>query len=575
MTFLALQEYLLKTVCYNPAEPRSEAPYMKYLFGLFLSNHNLDADKSTREQIDEIEELVLEYFKNFRLLLVLSNSPDNENCQINLSSQLQVMNEDVDPRAYPNQKDKYRDQVLIPLNHHFVSEHGFTVEQVFMFSENIAMNIGSKISNVRYQLQPTNLETVLANLNPRILVIDVNDYCVEHNIDDKKAFKNYLNAFSCTFGEQTDKFDDPISENTLSYKPIIKMDENRFVIASLLQILDTRLDLLLEHLLESEKQSKSPVWIQFNELRSTYLENASYEFFEKMFPNCVYKNVHYKFQGSEGETDLLVIYGNRVLIVESKSNNIPAYAKHLGDEELEKRLHDVVEKGYEQATKTKKYIQSNSKAKFWADAKRKNLLVETDSSKNDYKFYYVGVTLEDLGGLGTNPKNLKPLGYFSNDEYPWLVYLYDLDVIMDMLAEPIYFIHYIEQRTNMHVLNNLESVSELDFLGLYLNNGGFIKFDVKTFANGSFIKQFDDYYIRYGEKPKLAIPKNFESLLLDMQKHYMENFTDAACLMLDFSLSYKETIMDLVAENINKTVRTNEVSKFNILDYDVSIGFVI
>lgn len=572
MTFLTLKEYLLKTVCYNPAEPRSEEPYMKYLFGLFLSSHSLDADKPTMDQINEIEELVLEYFKNFRLLLVLSNSPDNQNCQINLSSQLQVMDGDVDPRAYPYQKNKYRDQVLIPLNPHFISKHGFTVEQAFEFSEKIAINIGSKINNVRYQFQPTNLGTVLANLNSRILVIDVNDYCTEHNIGDKIAFKNYLNTFSCTFGGQTNEFNDPISENVLSYKPIIKIDENTFVIALPSLISDTRLDLLLERLLENEKQNKSPTWNKFNELKSTYLENASYEFFAKMFPNCVYKNVHYKFQGNEGESDLLVIYGNRVLIVESKSNNIPMYAKQLGDEELEKRLYDMVEKGYEQATKTKKYIQSNSKVKFWEDTKRKKLLVETDSSKNDYKFYYVGVTLEDLGGLGTNPKNLEPLGYFSNDEYPWMVYLYDLGVITDMLTEPIYLIHYIEQRKNMHVLNKFEAASELDFIGLYLNNGRFSKFDAKTFAGGNDIKQFDDYHIRGGEKPKLAIPKNFESLVLDMQKHYKENFTDAACLLLDFSFSHKETIMDLIAEKINKTTHAKKPSSFTVLDPDDSIG---
>ena len=328
----------------------------------------------------------------------------------------------------------------------------------------------------------------------------------------------------------------------------------------------------MEHLLENEKQSRSPVWSKFNDLKSTYLENAVYEIFEKMFPNCVYKNVNYKFQGINGESDLLIIYGNRVLIVESKSNNIPTYAMQLGNQELEKRLYDIVGKGYEQATKTKKYIQSNSKIMFWEDAKRKKPLVETNLLKNNYKFYYIGVTLEDLGNLGTNPKNLEPLGYFNNNEYPWMVYLYDLAVIADMLPEPIYLVHYIEQRVSMHVLNRLESFSELDFLGLYLNNGRFSRSDTKTYVGGSYIKQFDDYYIRDGGKPKLTIPSNFESLLLDMQKHYKKNFTDAACLLLDFSFDQKKIIIDQIIKKINKTVQTKKVSKFTVLDPDNSIG---
>ena len=175
-------------------------------------------------------------FNNFRLLSVLSNTPDNQNFQINLSSQLQVMGGDVDPRAYPNQKDKYLSQVLSPLNHYFVSKHGFTIEQAFDFSENIAINITSKMRNEMNQFQLSNSEKILINLS-HILVIDIDDYCSKHNIKDKDAFKNYLDAFSCTFDEQVNEFDDPISENILLYKPIIKMNENTFVIAQPLLII--------------------------------------------------------------------------------------------------------------------------------------------------------------------------------------------------------------------------------------------------------------------------------------------------------------------------------------------------
>lgn len=571
MAFLAIREFFLKTHFYHPAEKRSNEPYMKYLFGLFLSNHNLDADRLSMDQVGEIEGLALEYFKNFDLLLVFSNTPNNQNCQINLSSQLQVLGAAVDPSAYQNQKVNYHSQVLSPLNHHFASKHGFTIEQAFNFSENITTNIRSKMEKEMNQYLSSNLEKTLVNLS-HILIIDVDKYCAELNITDKDAFRNYLNTFSCTFGEQFNTFDDPTSENILSYKPFVKKNQNVFVIAQPLLISDTRLDFLLVHLLENEKQNKSAVWDEFNHLKSTYLENAVFKIFNKIFPNCVYKNIRYKFQGRDGESDLLVIYGNRVLIVESKSNNIPTYAMQLGNEELEKRLDDIVRKGYEQATKTKKYIQSNSQVTFWKDAKRKKPLVKTNSLKNNYKFYHIGVTLDDLGNLGTNPNNLEPLGYFTNNEYPWIVYLYDLDVIADMLPEPIYLVHYIEQRVNMHVLNRLESFSELDFLGFYLNNGRFSKSGTKTYADGSYIKQFDDYYIRSGKKPKLTMPKNFEKLLLDMQKNYKENFTDAACLLLDFSFEHKEIITNLMTKNNNKAAQTKKVAKFTILDDDASVG---
>ena len=93
------------------------------------------------------------------------------------------------------------------------------------------------------------------------------------------------------------------------------------------------------------------------------------------------------------------------------------------------------------------------------------MLLETDSSNTSYQFFFVNVTLESLSGFATGLKDIEPFGFFKDYEYPWFVYLYDLDIVASLLQEPIYFIHYLEQRMKAQKQNIFSSSSELILLG--------------------------------------------------------------------------------------------------------------
>ena len=309
-------------------------------------------------------------------------------------------------------------------------------------------------------------------------------------------FEKCLTAFSCSFGTQIDGFADPLSDNIVSSKPIIKINDHIFFVSRV--ELDRRLDKILESLLEAEKQHEPKAWNRFLTLRSKYLEDAVHKCFAKMFPSQVYRNAYFTFQGKDYETDLLVIHGNKILIVESKSGSLPLSIGRGSMRSLKERLTKLVKYVWTQGTNTKKYINLHGEVTFWKDKNKNSLLVKVDSSKTNYKFFVIGVTLAHMGDLVANLKNIQAFNFFPGEEYPWMVYLYDLDVIADRLSTPE-FIHYMEQRMRVQE-KNIFVKSELILLGYYKTHGHLNpplldgkKANINIFSD-DYMSMFDEYY---------------------------------------------------------------------------------
>lgn len=439
-----------------------ERPMVAYLAGLFLSNNNLEAGKPNSDQIQELEELLIDYFDRFNLQIEhWKTSNIRPYDHIKFAFQLQKTSNDVDPGSYPGQTNEYYRQVFVQLDQYFSSRHGFTVEQALHFTTLIFNKITDEISNTCANV--TNLRD--------IFVIDPDDFCNKQNIQDKNAFKKCLNTFSCSFGDQLQEFTDPLSDNIVNFKPIIKLNEHAFFV--LKHELDRSLVKMLEFLLEEEKQKTPSVWNKFCDLRSKYVESSAYRILSKMFPNQIFRNAHFLYKNREYETDLLIIHDNKILVIESRSGSFPASAMRGSIRSLKKRMNALVQKPMLQATNVRDYIMSQSKAVLWADKPKTKALIEIESAQN-YKFLVISVTLVHLGGLAANLRNIDAFQFFESGEYPWLVYLYDLDIVVDMLETPSRFIDYVEKRIHAHQENIFEAESELIFLGYYQKKGNFI-----------------------------------------------------------------------------------------------------
>ena len=517
---------------------------------------------------------------------------------------------------YPHQQGDYYQKVFFPLNDYFISKYGFSIEYAQKFADGLKQRLGEhmrkrhnlaadsynevakQLRKPEYikllnELEAGNLNheqladqyaemVFLANSNS-VLTINVDDYCNEQSAEDKNMCRKYLDTFSCSFGEQLEEFDNPLSDNIISHKPIIALKKDMFFLAKP-DFLYERLDSLLEFLLRAGKQNSPHVWNEFIDHKSQYLENKVYEFFSRIFPQAsIFQHAYYWIGKKRKEVDLIVVYDNKIFLVESKSGSLPPHIKSEGRGNLRNRLEDLIKKAYSQGTDAKNYITSQSETTFWKDPRKKTVLLEINSSKTNYAFFLMNITLEHMGFLSSNLQNLAGFNFFGDGKYPWSVYLHDFDVVTDLLREPIYFIHYVEQRIAAQNRNMFSAALELNFLAYYIHNGIFHKqvvVDSNTmdmvYLAPDLIQPIENYYLFDGKKPQLTIPQKLEKLLLNMQKYGIKGFTDITSLILDFPHAQRKQIAKSIKRKFNKTVNTGTPDGFMILagkPYDIGFSY--
>ena len=75
-----------------------------------------------------------------------------------------------------------------------------------------------------------------------------------------------------------------------------------------------------------------------------------------------------------------------------------------------------------------------------------------------------------LGDVYVDRKHLVDIGFYQkNTLYPWSVYFFNFEIILDILKDPIIFIHYIKERMSVNEEGNVNSIDELAYLGFIFN----------------------------------------------------------------------------------------------------------
>ena len=574
---------------YDRNDPASENSFAMFVSRLCLSNIIQNEYEPNPKEYFEFKNLLDDYFKSFILSLLELDVASDKTDHVRFQSQLERLFNDSNPHLFPHQKLDIDEKIFLPLDDYFENIYGFSINTCKEFIKIIldvltahmieryksaGKKYGEALKSPKNPNTMSQLKTNTRNLEnaasyyriwvflydaKRTMMINIDEYCKNYDISKKKSFMNFLNAISCTIGDQHDKFDDPLSSNILSVKPMIKIDDQSFLIIKP-DFLFYNLDRILENLLHEEKQSQSPIWHKFCDLKSKYLENKTVEFFERTFPKkTMFTNIYYWQDGVKHETDLLIKYDNKIFIIESKSGNLPDYALQTGKTALKQRLKELMDKSAEQTITAKNYIIGQKNVKFW-DANKQNVLLEINSSETNYDFHFITMTSAYIGSIALNPKELEKIGFFKNHIYPTSMYIHHLDVLTDMLKEPSYIIHYFEERERTQSENALTTSSELNMMGYYMKNGNLKIPRSGNFSRISLTEFYDeiiDHYELNKPKPIFSIPKILSRLILEIQDHYQLGFTKIIGELLDLPYDMKikidETLehqFELLSQNI-------------------------
>lgn len=584
--FAMLEAHRRHSMFGPPADPVAENPYLEYALGLFLSHNNMGSGEPDPKNLQDLVNLMCKYFGLFAIDMMKTDKKDKDGDDFLVySSKSKKILDDLNPNKYDGQYVDYLERVFSPFDDYFYEKFGFSASDAITFATGLrgrmeksindryasvlgaafqaearSADPGSKQLVEAYASQGMTkaevigryVEHLVCQKSSDLFTIDAAEYCREQKITKTDEFYKFMDEFSCRPGGQIPEFVDPLSDNIIFSKPVIKLAPRTFFVPKA-DLLFSRLDIALERLLEdTSKREQDGVWDKFARSKSGYLEDKTYDLFARIFPkDCLYKSVTYTYDQKLLEVDLLVVYDNKIIVVEAKSGNVPLSAKQDGRAKMQRRLRKTLHKAVTQTDTAIDYMKSGGTAEFGRRG-CKGTVVEINMSDADYEFYPISVTLEDLGSLTFVPRDALLPDCAKNKDRFWPVYLHDLDIITDMLSEPVFFIHYMESRVKIES-ENISMSFELDILGYYLQHGELSPVpgnDAGVILTG-FMDQIDEHYIYSSPKPQLQIPEGVRKLLLNMQEYRQAGFTKISSALLDFPPKYKAEI----GINLNRILR--------------------
>ncbi len=563
----------------------SDIPAIHFLIGLSLKKSNDIETSPTLKNVEDIYTLVDSYFNKFVFINHFNpNEPIEEFSDIIRQARVQNMINQQNPERYPFQSEELVLATFSGLNPFFETNFGFNASDAFYFGSYLIdlcqNNMSKRITYVQTkypQYEGNEIEILNETFNSSNYLFEIPvDSIFEEEKDKKSKFLRYLELFTCNFGEGNPNYNSPIDDNLIFQKPIIGYNGKYY--CPVAQLLIEKLPDILELLLTEEKSNETKIWQRYTKTKSEFTEKKVSEYLKRVFPSSlVYNNAFYRIDDKRVEVDHLVPYCNVILIIEDKSGSFTDPAKRGGIKRIEHDLKRLIGEAHEQGTQTKNFIKSIQKVKFENEYGKS--LFEISYNSSTTQFVLINVTLEPLFSFAAKLGDLRKLDIIKNNDYPWSVNLFELDLITQYLKIPALFLHYVQRRIDVIEKNRLMAFDDLSFLGLYLRHGNFemITPEDEKFTGillePEFLEEFDQHYLFGQPPPKLEIEPETLELISSLERLNQNNYTNITNVFLDLNHKSRQFIFSKIRKMKFDTSLDGKNRYFSYYKSDKNVGF--
>lgn len=388
--------------------------------------------------------------------------------------------------------------------------------------------------------KPKTLPKSITELNN--LILDI--FCIseaelkEFSRDDIKAvFAN----FSVEFGEANKNLRLPGQYNQLSSHPLIKLDDTRYF--------------LPVHFNLSQSLYESPFyWMQQDksygdkalEHRGTTTELITEEYLASVFGKSrVYRNVKiYSGKHVLNEIDVLVILGNKALVVQCKSKRLTELSRTGDTASLENDFKKAVQQAYEQGLGCRENVLNPNGLTFKADGK--------EIKVPDIDEAYIACVVSDHYPALTHQAHIY-LDKKEDDPYPIAMSVFDLDIMAFYLRNAFEFMYYIRQRID--TADYFSAGEEIALLAYHLRKKLIRNSEADRIAIDDSMAQLIDanFPSAKHQMPETDAAKrlfhewkneDFEQLIADIQATNIPKFVDATFLLYDMAGDSANRLID-------------------------------
>ncbi len=381
----------------------------------------------------------------------------------------------------------------------------------------------------------------------------------------KSSIAAVVKAFTGSVGEKNQCFRSLNDFNVANAMPVLQIDEVNF---ALLQGYS-----LVEALYESPFYWLSADKTYVNTAmrnRGRFTEDFCRDRLELVFgKERVFTNVDI-FESNDiiGEIDVLVIFGNRIIVVQAKSKRLTLEARKGNDRQIKDDFKKSVQDSYEQGLTCSKSLDV-AKYKL-VDGNSREIKIP----KGLKEIYILCVVSDHYPALSFQSRQFLKYETTESIQPPLILDIFALDAMTEMLPSPLHFLSYVNQRVNY--TDKLVVSHELTILSYHLKNNLWLNNEHDMVMLGDDISADLDVAMAVrrdgvnGKSTPDGILTRFKSTTLGRIVKEIESKPDPGTIDLGFLLLTlsEETVLE-VSRGIDKL---EQLSLHDHKHHDLTIG---
>lgn len=287
---------------------------------------------------------------------------------------------------------------------------------------------------------------------------------------EEGTVRSFLLAFAFEAGSALPPFNSILDFNCVNATPILKLSDNDFALFDIFSLTAALYETPNFWLLSDTSYAAT-----LKKNRGSFTENFAIERLRNVFGKAnVFSNLDiYKRKGTKsrsnrlGEIDVLVTFGDRAILVQAKSKRLTLQAIGGNEKQIKDDFQKSVQSSYDQGKSCAELL--NATDFIFVDTEGNEVSLKTGFKK----IYLVCLLADHYPALSSQARMF--LNYKVTNEVPapYVIDVFTLDVLTEMLDTPLHFLSYIERRSQYDDM--VVASHEITVLGYHLKTNLWIE----------------------------------------------------------------------------------------------------
>lgn len=343
----------------------------------------------------------------------------------------------------------------------FISKKGFSLKDIEKTIASIVEIQLEKISifhAMEYDKEPE-----------KLITLNVFTFNAEEVVDKtklkKETVENILQAFDSSLYGTNEDFNTLDDFNLINAYPLISVEGGHYVLLQHYSLLEAFYETPFYWFLDDKIYRNDAM-----EHRGLFTEQFSMDKLQSVFgEDNVFTNVDiYQGKKKVGEIDVLVVFADRVIILQAKSKKLTIASRKGNAKAITDDFKKSVQDSYEQGKSCALYLEKAFDYRF-IDGSGSELNID-----RKYKEIYIFCVVSDhYPALAFQVDQFLEYEKSETIKPPFVMDIFFLDVMTEMLSTPLYFLSYASRRVKY--FKKIHSQLELVVLSYHLQQNLFIE----------------------------------------------------------------------------------------------------